>query len=226
MAAETRPGAPTTSQPQQGYTLTLTEVPRANLVTLLADFLHRDPVWGLVEGLAAICWLRGQSSDGTAELYALSADQHTSPSTHLPAADLVANWSTGRVFDEGVEWRWRKEGNDVYSVLGLAETQAVLLLGMQTLTNTQDSTRLSAGWQVTAITQHLVGSIINESKSKLAEQTWHEVRNPHPLLYPVSHAGNRNRQPRLQTYTYATGEGTVRFTRFYALTALDITQGA
>lgn len=225
MAAEHMTPARGADQRYTGYTLTLTKVTEAALVTHLTAFLPQTPVWGLLEGLAAACWLRGQA-DGTVHLYGLAADRQTPHPMTSTAHDLIAQWPVGRVFTAHAEWRWRRGRDGVFAVLGLAETAALLLTGQQTLSDTQATTPLNGAWRVTPCTQHLIGSIIDESAQALAAQSWREVRNPYPLVYPAAHNGNRQRQPRLQGYRYATPTGVVRFTRFSQVTTLEITEGA
>lgn len=225
MAAEQMTTAQGAAQACPGYTLTVTNVAAPAVVTLATTFLQQVTVWGLVEGLAATCWLRGQP-DGTVQRYGLAADRQTPRAVTMSAQDLIAQWPVGRLFAATAEWRWRRARDGAFAVLGLAETVAPLLAGQQTLTGAQAAAQLDDAWQVTSYTQHLIGSIIDEGTHPLANQSWREVRNPYPLLYPTAHEGNRNRQPRLQGYRYATPTGVVRFTRFSAVTTFVITEGA
>ncbi len=212
--------------PDRGYSVTLTKVDSAHLAGHLESFLQRADVWGLVERLETVAWLRGQAN-GIAQLYRLATDQQTRTIETLTGAGLVTEWPVGRLFAPSGEWRWRVNASGSFAVLGLSETRMFLETGLSALLDAAASVpTIEAGWQVTPITQHLVGSIIDETDATLAEYTWREVRNPHPLLYPLTHGKDRNRQPRVQTYNYTGTDGVVRFTRFRQLAVADIQQEA
>jgi len=73
-------------------------------------------------------------------------------------------------------------------------------------------------WQVRDAVWRLTGSIVSErSDDPLAAQTWYETRYQRPLVYPVAHDSDRERQPRLEVRVYADARAAVRLVRFCRL---------
>lgn len=218
-----------------GFVMAVAAVPVAvfgqHVGTLMGESATQAPsFWGIVQDWQAAAWFRSQAQ-GQVELYQRAAKQATGEVAILTVAELPTRWATGRVFHKQVEWRWRATTADKVAVLGLAEDATWLTRGWQLLTGeatapetNQAVAPLTAGWQVRCQMQHLVGSTISEPPLSLAAQSWSEVRLPYPLLYPIAHGGDRNRQPRLKTQVYATSSGCVRYIRFCDLQSVDITK--
>lgn len=210
-----------------GYSLSLPAVPAPALAAHLAAFLAEAEVFGLVETLPAALWLRGAGHD-RADLL-LPDDVETGLESLCGATDLLARGDQGRAFNSTVEWRWRAAAADgsAFALLGLSEDRGALQSALPHLRDPGadepvPESAIDNRWRVADTTLFLVGSIISEAGTERAAHTWHEVRNPHPLLYPVTHDGDRNLQPRLHARTYATASHAVRFTRFCSVDTANI----
>lgn len=145
----------------------------------------------------------------------------------------------GRLFNPQVEWRWQPDPQRArqFTLLGLSENQTALEPVYAPLADTLQAA--TATWQVTRNCVRLIGSIIEEQKSKATaapqadpaapcedaawQYHWWEVRNPTRLLYPLRHGGNRNLQPRLWVQVYANERtGAVAYTRYSHLETEDV----
>jgi hypothetical protein len=178
--------------------------------------------YGYLQTVAAPIWL----STATGELQALYVDHATRCGVieTLPLAELVTRWplatiSSGRLFNQGSEWRWQPDARtaDRYALLGLSEDETQLAQAIAQVA----APAIVQTWSVTKSRLHLIGSIVqppsnHDSRAELiAQHCWHEVRNPNPLLYPVANNGDRNRQPRLVVQVYARpSTGAVVHTRY------------
>lgn len=128
------------------------------------------------------------------------------------AAQLLASWAEGRVFDGGGEMRW-KAGGDGYSVLlleeeGAAGGDAAGVVGAPSgftplhagpLDVSEPATRSDHGFLLWG--------------TRLAAGLWWEARVPRPLSYPANAAGT---PPRISFFLYSEG-GSVRWVRFRGL---------
>ncbi len=199
------------AEPLTGESRTWSGVQPADLAQVLQQMLSSGVCWGLVWRLDRIAWLRGQSGQA---LVLLAPDQNQAGgAATLSAVDLLQTYPNGRVFDAHCEWRWQPDGAAAFAVLGLAEDDQVLDVNFSSSPAGRQS-----GWQVSSAKWRLIGSIISErTDDPLARQTWYETRFPKPLVYPVSHNGDRQRQPRLKVRVYKDANAAVRLVRFCGL---------
>lgn len=207
-------GSASPSAAQPGATIACSGVSAANLDSLLGGFLQAGDTWGLAWRLDRIAWLQGEG--GRVRLFYASGPNQAHQAGPLTPADLLAAYLAGRVFGAAAEWRWQPEESETFAVLGLAEDRQALTVGLAALGRGYNdaSVQRREGWQVVEAIWRLTGSIVSErANDPLAARTWFETRYPVPLVYPVSHNGERV-QPRLHVSTYADASGAVRFTRF------------
>lgn len=202
-------------EPMVGYSASWSALTAEQGAVHLGQILAQAGTCGLVEGLEAACWLRGQGV-GTTQLYRLDR-QTSNGTTHLlTAAELVAQWPQGRLFNLQVEWRWQQQADGSFHLLGLAEDRAQLQLwGADGSPAANGAT--TQQWRVRAGEQQLVGSTVEKRIVMAGASAWGEVRNPHPLLYPLEHQNDEQLQPRVRVRFYATANHVVRFTRFCQL---------
>ena len=194
------------AEPLTGESQTWSGVQPADLAQALQQMLSSDACWGLIWRLDRIAWVKGQS--GQAQLL-LPAGQNEASGATLSAAELLQTYPNGRVFDAQCEWRWRLDGADRFAVLGMAEDGQALGVNFSGATDERHP-----GWQVSDAIWRLTGSIISERDDPLAQQTWYETRFPKPLVYPVSHNGDRQRQARLAVRVYKDANAAARLVRF------------
>lgn len=195
------------AEPLTGESRAWSGVQPADLAQILQQMLSSDACWGLVWRLDRIAWLQRQS--GQAQLL-LPSGQTEGGSATLSAAELLRTYPSGRVFDAQCEWRWQPDGAGRFAVLGLAEDSQALDVSFPDATDERHS-----GWQVNDAVWRLTGSIISEREDDpLARQTWYETRFPKPLVYPVSHNGDRRRQARLAVRVYKDANAAARLVRF------------
>ena len=190
------------------WLLTLPSMPkRAQAVVMISD-----ACWGLVWRLDRIAWLQGRAGQA---LLLLTSDQSQGGGTaSLSAAELLRIYPSGRIFDDRCEWRWQPDGLGGFTVLRLAENRQALDVSFPGATAEQQS-----DWQVSGANWRLTGSIVSEHiTDPLAKQTWYETRFPKPLVYPVSHNGDWQRQPRLAVRVYKDAHAAVRLVRFCSVT--------
>lgn len=185
-------------------------VQATDLTQALQQMMSSDACWGLVWRLDRIAWLQGQA--GQALLLHASVQNQAGGTTLLSAAELLRIYPSGRVFDEQYELRWQSDGAGAFAVLGLAEdSQALEVIFLGATAERQSD------WQVIGAHWRLAGSIISEREDDpLAKQTWYETRFPKSLVYPypVTHGGDRQRQPRLAVRVYKDANAAVRLVRF------------
>lgn len=195
------------AEPLTGDSRAWSGVQPADLAQILQQMLSSNACWGLVWRLDRIAWLQGQS--GQAQIL-LPSGQNQAGGAILSAVDLLRTYPNGRVFDAQCEWRWQPDGAGGLAVLGLAEDGQTLEVNFPGATAERQS-----GWQVSGATWRLTGSIVSERENDpLAKKTWYETRFPQPLVYPVSHHGDRQRQPRLAVRVYKDANAAVRLVRF------------
>lgn len=88
---------------------------------------------------------------------------------------LVVNWDEGRVFSAELEVRWRKEGEDAYDVLVLAERD-VRLAGFESI---------GGEWLVEEYPVEKTGIFLwGKGKGDPKPEYWVETRVPRRLYYP------------------------------------------
>lgn len=197
------------TNPLTGESRAWSGVQPADLAQVLQQMLSSDACCGLVWRLDRIAWLQGQPGQQAQLLLPLSQSQ-AGGATFLSAAELLGIYPNGRVFDAHCEWRWQPDGAGGFAVLVLAEDSRALDVNFPGATTERQS-----GWQVSDAKWRLTGSIVSEREDDpLSKQTWYETRFPKPLVYPVSHDGDRQRQPRLAVRVYKDANAATRLVRF------------
>lgn len=195
------------AEPLTGESRAWNGVQPDDLAQVLAQMLHSDRCVGLVWRLDRIAWLKGQMGQA---LLLLPSGQSQAGGVTLSVAELIRAYPNGRVFDARCEWRWQPDDAGRFAVLGLAEDDQALDVSFPGAT-----VRQQTDWQVTDADWRLTGSIISEGKDEpLVNQTWYETRYPKPLIYPVNHDSDRQRQVRLTVRVYKGANAAVRLVRF------------
>lgn len=203
--------------PMTGVTATCQHVAAANLARLLDSLARAEGWWGLAWRLDRIVWLEG--AGGQVKIFYATGPNQAQAAGPVPATGILKDYPAGRIFNERSEWRWHRDGETTFTILGLAEDPPVLHAGLQALSGAGEAVaaEIRDGWQVAHTTWRLTGSIADEderTRGPLARQTWFETRYPVPLVYPVARTRERRGQPRLDVCSYADGNGAVRFVRF------------
>jgi hypothetical protein len=195
-------------EPLTGESRAWCGVQPAELARVLQQMLRSDACWGLVWRLDRIAWLKGRS--GQAQILLPSGQTEAGSGATLSGDELLQTYRNGRVFDARCEWRWQPDGAAAFAVLGLAEDGQALDVSFSSATAERQS-----GWQVSSAKWRLTGSIVSEPEDDpLAKQTWYETRFPKPLVYPVCHNGDRQRQPLLAVRVYKDANAAARLVRF------------
>jgi hypothetical protein len=196
------------AEPLTGESRAWSGVQPADLAQVMQQMLSSDACWGLVWRLDRIAWVQGQS--GQAQLLLPSGQSQAGGAVFLSSTELSGTYPNGRVFDAHCELRWQPDGLGGFAVLGLSEDSQTLDVCFAGATVERQS-----DWQVSSAKLRLTGSIISEREDDpLAEQTWYETRFPKPLVYPVCHGGDRQRQPRLEVQVYKDANAAARLVRF------------
>lgn len=196
------------AEPLTGESRAWSSVQPADLAQTLEKMLSLGACVGLVWRLDRIAWIQGES--GQAQLLLCAGQNEVGGNATLSVAELLRTFPNGRIFDAQCEWRWQPDGAGGFAVLGLAEDSQDLNVDLG-----RAAAQRRTDWQVSQAEWRLTGSIISERKDDpLAKQTWYETRFPKPLVYPVSHGGNRQRQARLAVRVYKDANAAARLVRF------------